>query len=403
MRRLGFDAKPFLEGMSRGGLIIHNWAAANPDKVSGLYGDNPVLDIRSWPGGFGKGKGSPVDWRRCMKVYGLKSVDEVAKRKLNPLDHLEPLAKAGVPILYILGTADTVVPPSENAEIAIQKYRRLGGRVEVIRKPGMGHHPHSLPNPQPIVDFVLQATGRFINPATLPAPSAEYRAGAGWGRKTWWQAFQDLNTLVQAHPEIQLVFLGDSITQGWTGHRDRLAHPDGQRLFDRFFARWHAVSLGLSGDRTEHVLFRIQHGNLSGLHPQAVVLMIGVNNIHTAHHPAEWIAAGTEAIVKELCRRVPEAKIFLLGCFPTNPDPAFWERQQVNLLHQKIAHLDDGKHVIYVDLRGLFLLPDGRLDFQRMRSDGIHLKPAGYEAWARALVPILERWIGEGRKSRIGK
>ena len=170
MRRLGFDARPFLEGMSRGGLIIHNWAAANPRKVSGLYGDNPVLDIRSWPGGFGKGKGSPADWRRCMEVYGLSSVEEVARRRVNPLDRLEPLARAGAPILYILGMADTVVPPAENAEIAVKEYRRLGRRVEVIRKPGMGHHPHSLPNPQPIVDFVLRATGRApSSPAKEPA------------------------------------------------------------------------------------------------------------------------------------------------------------------------------------------------------------------------------------------
>ncbi|RME91588.1 MAG: alpha/beta hydrolase, partial [Verrucomicrobia bacterium] len=160
MRGLGFDARPFLEGMSRGGLIIHNWAAANPEKVSGLYGDNPVLDIRSWPGGLGKGKGSPADWRRCLAVYGLDSAEEVARRRINPLDHLEPLAKAGVPLLYVLGMADTVVPPEENAELAIREYRRLGGRVEVIRKPGMDHHPHSLPDPRPIVDFVLRATGR---------------------------------------------------------------------------------------------------------------------------------------------------------------------------------------------------------------------------------------------------
>ncbi len=162
MRNHGFDPKPFLEGMSRGGLIIHNWAAANPGRVSGIYADNAVLDIKSWPGGLGRGQGSEVCWTACLKAYGFADEDAARAWRGNPLDNLPILARAHIPILYLMGMADTVVPPDENGEIAVRRYRALGGPVTVLRKPGMKHHPHSLEDPTPIVDFALEATGRLI-------------------------------------------------------------------------------------------------------------------------------------------------------------------------------------------------------------------------------------------------
>jgi len=162
LREQGFHSKPFLEGMSRGGLIIHNWAAATPEKVSGIYADNAVLDIKSWPAGFGAGAGNRTCWLDCMKAYGFANEIEAKAWNGNPLDHLESLARARIPILYLMGMADRVVPPSENGEIAVRRYEALGGPVEVIRKPGKGHHPHSLRDPGRIVDFALKATGRHL-------------------------------------------------------------------------------------------------------------------------------------------------------------------------------------------------------------------------------------------------
>ncbi|NOY82537.1 MAG: hypothetical protein GXP31_16185 [Kiritimatiellaeota bacterium] len=160
MRDRGFNAKPFLEGMSRGGLIVHNWAVANPGKVSGIYADNAVLDIKSWPGGLGRGQGSETGWEACLKAYGFADENAARAWRGNPLDNLATLARARIPILYLMGMADTVVPPAENGEIAVKRYRELGGPVSVFRKPDMKHHPHSLEDPTPIVEFVLEATGR---------------------------------------------------------------------------------------------------------------------------------------------------------------------------------------------------------------------------------------------------
>ena len=154
----GFSRKVALEGMSRGGLIIYNWARANPEKVSCIYGDAPVCDFRSWPGDLyrqGEKREKPRGaWAACLRAYGL-SEEQARSYKGNPVDNLEPLAKAGIPILHVCGGADKVVPVSENSAVIEKRYKALGGNIRVIIKDGVGHHPHSLKNPKPIVDFVL--------------------------------------------------------------------------------------------------------------------------------------------------------------------------------------------------------------------------------------------------------
>ncbi len=141
----GFDKKAVLEGMSRGGFIIFNWAAKSPEKVHCIYADAPVCDFKSWPG-INKG---------IMAAYGLTQ-EQAKAYKGNPIDNLGPLAKARVPLLHVVGDADKVVPVSENTAIVEKRYKALGGQIQVIHKKGVGHHPHSLKDPKPIVDFILK-------------------------------------------------------------------------------------------------------------------------------------------------------------------------------------------------------------------------------------------------------
>jgi pimeloyl-ACP methyl ester carboxylesterase len=152
-----FSRKVALEGMSRGGLIIYNWAAANPEKVACIYGDAPVCDFKSWPGGKGTGKGSDAAWKQCLAAYGF-TLKQALEFEGNPLDNLQPLAKANIPLLNVVGDADEVVPVSENTAILAKRYRELGGSIQVIGKPGIGHHPHSLNDPTPIVEFIIRYT-----------------------------------------------------------------------------------------------------------------------------------------------------------------------------------------------------------------------------------------------------
>ena len=143
----GFSKKPALEGMSRGGLIIFNWAAKNPEKVSCIYADAPVCDFKSWPG----------IKPEILKAYKL-TAEAAQSYQGNPVDNLAPLAKAKVPLLHVVGQADDVVPVAQNTDVIEKRYQELGGPIEVIRKEGIGHHPDSLKDPKPMVDFILKHT-----------------------------------------------------------------------------------------------------------------------------------------------------------------------------------------------------------------------------------------------------
>ena len=161
--------KPLLEGFSRGGLFAFNWAALHPDRVAGLYVDAPVCDFKSWPGGKGIGPGSPSDWQALLKVYGFTEQQALAYDK-TPVDNLAPIAKAKIPILAVIGDADEIVPVSENINLVEKRYQALGGDILIIHKPGGKHHPHSLTNPAPIVDFAILSTAASIIPASTRAP-----------------------------------------------------------------------------------------------------------------------------------------------------------------------------------------------------------------------------------------
>ena len=154
--QFGFAKKAALVGLSRGGLYCYNWAAANAEKVACIYADAPVCDFKSWPGGYGKGQRSDRDWQRVLDLHGFKSDAEAKAYDKNPVDNLAPLATAKVPLLHVYGDADEVVPWDENTGLVAERYRKLGGRITLIAKPGVKHHPHGLDDSTPIVNFIWQ-------------------------------------------------------------------------------------------------------------------------------------------------------------------------------------------------------------------------------------------------------
>lgn len=149
------NPRPVLLGMSRGGICSLRWAIAHPEKVAGLYIDAPVCDLKSWPGGKGKGCGSAGDWKQAQVVYG-KTEQELMDDPECPLNTCKVLAEKKIPILLIAGDSDKVVPYEENGAVLVENYRKAGGSVEVILKPGVDHHPHSLKDPGVIVEFMLK-------------------------------------------------------------------------------------------------------------------------------------------------------------------------------------------------------------------------------------------------------
>jgi lysophospholipase L1-like esterase len=157
VRKLGFAKKVVLEGMSRGGVYVYNWAAENPKKVVCVYADNPVLDLKSWPGGRGVGPGSKGDWETFKKDYNISTEEQIVAFKNSPIDKAAAIVKGKYPMLHVCGDADETVPMEENTIPFEKKIKALGGDITVIHKSGAKHHPHSLVNPTPIVDFILKA------------------------------------------------------------------------------------------------------------------------------------------------------------------------------------------------------------------------------------------------------
>jgi lysophospholipase L1-like esterase len=163
LHKAGLAKKAVMEGMSRGGVYVFNWAAQNPDKVACIYADNPLLNIPSWAAKFvNKPDVKDEMFLAFKKDYDLTSDDDVLNFKGSPVDKVKQIVKGNYPILILCADADEEVSPQDNTLLFEQKIKELNGNITVMHKPGFKHHPHSFPNPAPIVDFILKATGYNI-------------------------------------------------------------------------------------------------------------------------------------------------------------------------------------------------------------------------------------------------
>jgi lysophospholipase L1-like esterase len=225
---------------------------------------------------------------------------------------------------------------------------------------------------------VVEATAATFNTATNPVPR-----DAGWVKRH--EGF-----VAQAKQGgIDILFMGDSITDFW---RNR-----GSNVWNQYYAPRHAANFGISADRTQHVLWRMDNGELDGIKPKVVVLMIGTNNTgkeknsDKIRNTVPEATAGVEAVVADIRTRLPESKILLLAVFPrgTLDDP---QRAQVALINTVIAKLDDGKMVRYLDIDPNFLESDGTLP-RSVMPDLLHPNEYGYQIWADAMNPTLDEMM----------
>ncbi|MEX1223840.1 MAG: prolyl oligopeptidase family serine peptidase [Pirellulales bacterium] len=157
----GLSRRPAMEGVSRGGLFVYNWAAKHPRRVACIYCDTPVLDFKSWPGGLGESKESGGAWRQCLQAYGL-TAETVREFIGNPIDHAEVIAAAKIPILHIVSDNDAVVPPKENTDLLHKRLQAADHDMQIMRvaegtTESSGHH-FTHPDPQRVVDFIKQHT-----------------------------------------------------------------------------------------------------------------------------------------------------------------------------------------------------------------------------------------------------
>ena len=209
-----------------------------------------------------------------------------------------------------------------------------------------------------------------------------------WAVEWWGPRHEAKLAEIRAHREagrrVDLVFLGDSITQGW--------EKEGQAAWAAHFARHHAVALGFGGDRTENLLWRLQHGELDGMSPRAIVLLIGTNNTGERLEDPALTIAGIRANLDEIRRRQPQAKVLLLALFPRDEKPDGLLRRHNARINALLPALADGQQVVFLDLGPALTQPDGTLS-RDILPDWLHLSPAGYERWAQGLAPLLSQWL----------
>ena len=224
----------------------------------------------------------------------------------------------------------------------------------------------------------------FLSPSFLAEANELHSAVKPVPRSGGWMNRHESFNQRVAKGKVDLVLIGDSITHGWEGK--------GKSVWEKFYGKRNAVNLGIGGDRTQHVMWRLDNGNVKGISPKVAVVMIGTNN--SGNNSPEEIADGLAAITKQLRKKLPKTKVLLLGIFPRGANKDDGRRQvneKANAIFKKLA---DGNDVHYLDIGAKFLEPDGTLT-RKIMPDLLHLSVKGYTIWAESIEPTLKKLMGE--------
>lgn len=206
-----------------------------------------------------------------------------------------------------------------------------------------------------------------------------------------WEKRHALTSAAVKQQKPDILFIGDSITHFFGGEQFDSYALRGKNTWDEFYAPRRAGNLGFGWDKTENVLWRLQHGAIDGISPKVVVMMIGTNNTGTCSAPE--IAQGITAIVQEFQKRLPQAKILLLGVFPRGEKPGP-QRDKIAEINQIISKLNAPPSVTYLDISPKFLTPEGLITKDVM-PDFLHPNEKGYRIWAEAMEPTLKKLLEE--------
>jgi len=236
-----------------------------------------------------------------------------------------------------------------------------------------------------LVTATLLCSSLLAGP-TANAAAAEHSAIAPVSRKdAWWVKRHESFNARAKKGDVDLIFVGDSITHAWEG--------PGKNVWQKFYGSRKAMNLGIGGDRTQHVLWRLDHGNLDGIAPKAAVLMIGTNNSNGADNTAEQIADGIIAIVEKLRAKQPQMKVLIVAVFPRGEKPSA-QREKNAKASQLASKIADGKMIHYIDIGKNFLEDDGTLT-KEMMPDFLHPTEKGYVIWAESIETKVAELLGE--------
>ena len=237
------------------------------------------------------------------------------------------------------------------------------------------------------------AQGRNAEPITPVGPADQ--PAARNDDATWVSKHTELVEKAK-RDNIDLYFEGDSITRRWEATHNA--------NWDQNFGGWRAADFGAGGDRTQNVLYRIEHGELDGVNPKVIVLLIGTNNVGfvpvkgSDEALVEDITKGIKACLDVFQQKAPKAKILLMGITPRNTNGSTALMPTINKINQRIAKFANNKRIKYLNINDTLADNDGKL-YEGMTDDGLHLTDKGYQIWADAMKPLLIKWLGPPAKS----
>lgn len=364
VRMYGLSPKVTLEGFSRGGLFAYNWAADHPDKVACIYVDAPVCNVSSWPGRSPENAGL---WKGLLEEWGLAD-DQMNSFSGNPIDRLKPLTDAGIPVICVCGDSDKVVPFSENSAIVRQRYTAMGAPFELILKPGVDHHPHSLSDPAPVVDFII-------------------RHQPGYEAKQCYTLRGDYRNSYQMFEKERVgtvAFLGGSITEmkGW---RDMICEDLKQRFP---YTKFTFIDAGIPSTGSTPGAFRLADDVLSKAKVDLLFVEAAVNDDTNGFNAIEQVR-GMEGIVRHALLSNPSMDIMMLHFIydPFIPKLDGGQMPDVILNHERVAN-----HYLIpsVNLATEIAARMREGEFNWEQFGGTHPKPLGHAYYAATINKVLD-------------
>lgn len=202
-----------------------------------------------------------------------------------------------------------------------------------------------------------------------------------WMTVATWDRMHTEDVLIAEHDQVDVLFVGDSITAGWDW-----------QLWEQHFKPLNAANFGIGGDGTANVLWRLQHGAIGQLQPKLIVLLIGVNNFALYNETPEQVAASVTAVVTQLQLAWPNSKILLNGVLPFKEKADATERTKVKKVNAIIAKLGDDKRIFFKNYGATLLQKDGSISTEIM-ADFLHPTPKGYQVWADAMLPDIKHLL----------
>ncbi|MEX2566951.1 MAG: SGNH/GDSL hydrolase family protein, partial [Cyclobacteriaceae bacterium] len=375
--------KVALEGVSRGGLFIYNWAKRNPEKVNCIYAEAPVCDFKSWPGGFGGGRGSEADWKLLKTTYGFTSDQEALAYGDNPIDNLEALASAKVPVLHMIGLNDQVVPPEENTYVLVERYMKLGGPVTVIpctegKQDLFGHH-FPIETPRQTADFIRYHTEL---PKQLLDPENYHNLRHG---------IRNSLLKFQQEKKGRVAFLGGSITYngGW---RDSISNYLQKRFPDTEFQ---FIEAGIPSMGSTPAAFRLERDVLAGGPVDLLFAEAAVNDASNGRSSQEQVRA-MEGIVRHARRNNSATDIVVIHFV----DPQKMEKYRLGQVPEVIQNHEKIAAHYHVPSINLAKEVTERIDEEEFSWEDdfkdLHPSPFGQGVYFRSMKTFLEKaWAGK--------